>query len=196
TRRLAPAVVFRQGSAWYFPLAVTRAGEVLFDLPLGDFHRIEAVPLDGSQGMRSVVTLTAPPVAMDAGPDDNIYADQLDQAEKILRFSPADRRLERFPLPGREIGYFYSIPLPDGRIVTSRRISGRQRLMVWTPEGVTKPMIQTQEETAGPLTMLGSDRLAFLEGSGTNRTVAIATLDGRVLGKVPQIREDIQALAG
>src|SRR5262245_47846872 len=57
-RRIVPAVSISPAS-WLFPLAVTQdGGSVLFDLPAGNLHRIVAVPRDGSESVRPIVTLT------------------------------------------------------------------------------------------------------------------------------------------
>ena len=120
----------------------------------------------------------------------------MEQSESVTRFSPADRKLERFPIAGREPGFGRVTPLPDGRFVVTRRIAGRERLVAMAPDGVSKPMIPfTQDETTGPMTMLGLDRFAFLIGSGMNRSVAIATLDGRVVQRIESLK-DTQALVG
>src|SRR5262249_8650227 len=86
TRRLAPAVMFPQTRS-SFPLAVTRDGEVLFDLPSGDLHHVVAAHVDGSTGLRSVLTLTGESYYMDVGPDGSLYLEQLDYPTEVLRFS-------------------------------------------------------------------------------------------------------------
>ena len=194
TRRLAPSVVFSR-TDWYFSLAATQ-DEVLFNLPAGDLQQVMAAPLDGSESLRPVFTLTAFPAMLDVGPDGSIYADQFEQSETVTRFSPADDTVERFPIAGREPGFARVTPLPDGRFVVTRRRLGLERLMVMTLDGVSKPMIPfTSEETTGPMTLLGKDRFAFLLGSGATQSVAIATLDGRVVQRLSQLK-DVQVLVG
>ena len=57
-RRIVPTVAISP-PGWVFPLTVTQdGGSVLFDLPAGNLHRIVAVPRDGSEQVRPIVTLT------------------------------------------------------------------------------------------------------------------------------------------
>ena len=56
-------------------LAISPDGQsVLFDLPAGNLHRIVQVSRDGSDVIRSLVTLTAPTAGLDVGPDGSLYA--------------------------------------------------------------------------------------------------------------------------
>ena len=192
TRPLAPTVIFPPTGN--FPLAVTRDGTwVLFDLPAGDLHRIVAAPVDGSIGLRPIAMLTSDLSSLDIDESGNLYVDQVDRPAEMLRYAPAEGRLERFRLAENQ---GQVLPLPDGRLVIGTGGAGGGRLMVMTAGGDAKPLIQTRDETAYPATMLGTDRLAFVQGKGTARTVAIATLDGRVARKLAHVPGDINALAG
>jgi Tol biopolymer transport system component len=193
-RQVAPAAARLGVDDWVFPLAVTRDGKhVLFNLPAGDLRRIVAAPLDGSDRLQTIVTLTELPIYLDAGPDGSIYLDQLDASPELLIYSPADGRQQRFPMsPGSDA----PIPLSDGQLVMTSRSAGRSRLIAMRPGGDGKPFVQTEDETAGPVTMLGRDLVAFLQGSGDSQGIAIATLDGRPLRKLARVKGTIEALAG
>lgn len=191
SRRLAPDVGIPL-AADEFPLALTTDGRnVMFNLPADDLHRIVAVPLDGSSLIRPVATLTEAPWFLDAGADGSIYVDQSKRRGEILRFSPADRKLERFAVADMTV----VLNLPDGRMVVRVRATGRWRLMVLTPGGDPLPFIQTQDETSGPATMLGEDRVAFMLGAGASRSVSIASADGRLIGRIPEAKGAIDSLA-
>jgi len=194
-RLVAPDAARLGADRWVFPLAVTPDGkQVLFNLPAGDLRtRIVAAPMDGSRRLQLIATLTSIPIIMDVGPDGSVYVDQQDQTNEIVRHSPAGSVPERFPLPH---GYGDALPLPDGRVVVRTRTSGRDRLMVLTLGGDAKPFLQIEDETTFPVAVLGEDRLAFLQGSGTNRVVAIAMLDGRPERKLTRIKGSVEMLAG
>jgi hypothetical protein len=191
SRQLAPDVGI-QLVADSFPLALTTdERHVLLNLPANDLHRIVAVPVDGSSLIRPLATLTETPWYLDVGADGSIYVDQSKRRGEILRFSPADRKVERFEVADVSV----ALNLPDGRIVVRVRATGRWRLMVLTPGGDPLPFIQTQDETSQPATMLGEDRVAFMLGAGASRSVGIASVDGRLIGRIPEAKGEVGSLA-
>src|SRR5262245_11955899 len=68
--------------------------------------------------------------------------------------------------------------------------------MVMTLGEDAQPLVQTQDETSAPFTLLGEDRVAFMQRSGGSSSVAIATLDGSPSGRLASVAGDIVALAG
>ena len=194
-RRIVPTVSI--SPVWSFPLAVTQdGGSVLFDLPAGNLHRIVAVPRDGSEQVRPIVALTEQPLYLDSGPDGSLYVDQFDQPTDLLRFSPASGSLERIPLPS---GIMEStLPLPDGRVLLTGRIGGRDRVMEMAPGKDPVPFVATDEETTGPLAMVGEDTFVFIAGTVPTRTLALASVaDGRITRRLTRVDADaIQGLAG
>ena len=184
TRRIAPNVTLAF-ALWSFPLAVSADGQsVLFTLPAGNLQRVVMVPRDGSTGVRTVMTLTQRPVTLDVGPDGSIYTDQLAQPSEVFRFAPTTRTLERIPLPPtHEEGPV--LPLPDNRLLVAMRAGGLDRVMVIAPGKEPVPFIETREETAAPMAMLGSDKVVFLAGTPPNRRVAIASIStGQIIHRL------------
>ena len=187
TRRLAPnlTLTFAQ---WSFPLAVSADGKsVLFIQPAGNLHHVVTVPRDGSAGGRTLLTLTQRPVLLDVGLDGSIYTDQLTQPSEVFRYAPQTRALERIVLPPtHEEGPV--LPLGDDRLLLAMRTGGRDRLMVVTPGKEPVPFIETQEETAAPMAMLGPDKVVFLAGSPPSRKVAVASIaSGQITQRLTQI---------
>jgi len=185
-RRIVPTVAISP-SLSLFPLAVTQdGGSILFDLPAGNLHRIVAVPRDGSEQVRQIVTLTEVPLFLDVGPDGSLYVDQMGQPADLLRFAPASGALERIPLPSGIGGW--SLPLPDGRVLVTGRIVGRDRVMVMAPGKDPVPFVATDEETSGPLAMVGEDTFVFVAGTVPTRTLALASVaDGRITRRLTRV---------
>ena len=196
-RRIVPTAAISAPS-WLFPLAVTQdGGSVLFDLPAGNLHRIVAVPRDGSEQVRQIVTLTEVPLFLDVGPDGSLYVDQIGQPADLLRFTPASGALERIPLPSAIRGD-WMLPLPDGRVLVAGRIVGRDRVMVMAPGKDPVPFVATDEETTGPLAMIGEDTFVFVAGTVPTRRLALASVaDGRITRRLTRVDAGaIRGLAG
>ncbi len=182
-RRLAPELPIVQSSQ-LFPLAVTPDGQsVLIDLPSGNLHRIVAIPRSGTGSIRTLITLTSAPWALDAAPDGSLYVDQVNRPLEILRFPKSGGTPE--VLASLE---FYSqefappVEFPDGRFVLPTLISGRPRLLLGKPGGSFVPLLETNEDTAPPVARVGNDEVALMIGSPPARALAIASVkEGRIL---------------
>jgi sugar lactone lactonase YvrE len=201
-RRIVPTVAISP-PGWGFPLTVTPdGGSVLFDLPAGNLHRIVAVPRDGSGQVRPIVTLTELPLWLDVGPDGSLYVDQIDQPADLLRFSPVSGALERIPVPSVYASNLANtqsaLPLPDGRVLLTGRIVGRDRILVMAPGKDPVPFVATDEETTGPLAMVGEDAFVFVAGTVPTRTLALASVaDGRISRRLARVNANaILGVAG
>ncbi|MBI3665202.1 MAG: protein kinase [Acidobacteria bacterium] len=183
TRRLAPGLSIALPSA-AFPLAVeSRGPSVLIDLPAGSLHRIVAIPRDGSDSVRTLITLTIAPWYMDTGPDGSLYLDQVDRTAEFLRFSVSGGVPER--VASSATGGDLALPLPDGRVLLLSRPAGRERLLVVMPGKDPIPFLDTSEETALPGSLVGDREVAFLIGPPADRTIAIASIaDGRIVRRL------------
>ena len=181
-RSLASAASFELNDDWSFPLALTRDGtEVLVDIVSGNLHRIVALPRSGSGAPRPLLPLIGQPLAIDTGSDGAIYTDLVEQPAEILISDSAVRDVERVvianPAPSmRQAGL---LPLPDGRILMAERVAGRNRLVGFLRDGTVSRLLETQEETSGPMALVGRDRIAFILGSPPNRVLALASTSDR-----------------
>jgi len=142
-----------------------------------DLYRVVTVPRDGG----SVVTLFSMsnrPGTLDIALDGSVYLDQPDNRREVLCFPVSGGAAERLASPR---GLPEAIPLPEGRILLDVKLAGRHRLLMARPGHDPSPFVDTEEETSAPMTMLGDREVAFLAGSGPDRTVAIASIaDSRI----------------
>ena len=65
--------------------------------------------------------------------------------------------------------------LPDGRAVTPASSFGRTRLMAVEKGKDPVPLVNTQEETAAPMTLAGPSEIAFVIGAAPHSTFALAS---------------------
>jgi len=86
--------------------------------------------------------------------------------------------------------------LPDGRAVWAERTASRARLILVEPGKDPSPLINSTEETAGPMTPVGSDQVAFMIGPQPRHTVALAALSNdRITRRLSFDRGEVTALA-
>lgn len=197
-RRLAPDLVIRP-AADYVALSSGSSGDsVLIAVPEGDLHRIVEIPRDGSNGRRTVLSLTAVPWFLDAATDGSIYVDQTSRPFAVLEIpaagGPPNRLAES---PGfHNYARGGALPLPDGRIVVASRVGTRERLLVTEAGDMLLPLIDTTENTSFPAAVLGQGELAFVEGVGPSARLAIASLPGgRIVRRLEVPPGEITALA-
>jgi hypothetical protein len=192
-RRVAPELAITP-AFWRFPLAVSADGkEILFDLIARDLHRVVAVPSDGSNGMRTVVTLTSGAMGLDVGRDGSVYVDQGSQPSEVVWYAPATKRFERMPVPKSEGGV---LALPDGRVLVTTHAGG-WRVLVVVAGQEARPLIDTPAETNDPMTQVGPDHVALVLGTAPNRKVVlVSTATGQIARTVDSIdAEKVQQLA-
>jgi hypothetical protein len=70
--------------------------------------------------------------------------------------------------------------------------------MVMAPDKDPVPFVATEEETTGPLSMIGADTFVFVVGTFPARTLALASVaDGRITRRLTRVDADaIQGVAG
>ncbi len=91
-----------------------------------------------------------------------------------------------------------AIPLPGGGILAAVLIVGQSRVVTMAPGKDPVPLLETTEETRGPLAMLGRDRVLLILGSPPNQSLAIVSLaDGRLVRRLEHVDGGtVQAVAG
>jgi len=183
TRMLAPEGT--PGLRPSFPLAVHPDNRwFLYNLPAGNLYRIVAAPRDGGKALRTVTTFTTMAYLMDVGPDESLYVDQMDRPGEVMRFSASGGATERIAV-AQAPGIPVVLPLPEGRVLFSARVGGKDQLLVAGPGKDPVPLVDTQEEAAAPAALVGDGEIAFLAGSAPNRTIVIASAaDGRILRRL------------
>ena len=201
TRRIANGISIPHN--WNFPMAVTADGNsVLFDFPAGNLHRIVTARRNGSDEIRILFTLTSTPATLDAGSDGSVYVDLSDRPAEVVRYSSASGDAERFPLPNalrtEDTVNFRIVPLPDRRVLVATRVAGRGQIMAVEVGRDAVPFVATDQESGGPIAMVGRDHVAFMVGTIPNQAIALATTaDGRMTGQLKGVDvTNIEALAG
>jgi len=170
-----------------FALAVTPDNQsALIDLPSGDLHRIVSIPRSGSAPARTLFSLTVVPWFLDAATDGSIYVDQLERPEEVLRFPVSGGAPEVLAsTPAFPEGNPSSAELPDGRFLLPALFSGHASILMGRPGGNFVPFADTTEQTFLPATRVGSDEVAFVAGTGAERTIAVASVHGgRILHRL------------
>ena len=144
----------------------------------GDADRVLRVPLNGRSPVATLLTLMNHAEYLDVGKDGAIYVDQRERPTEVFRVAPDGRALEHLaevaPLSGT-----VALSLPDGRVLANTRIGGRDRIMLAALGKDMTPFIDTQEQTARPLAIVGDSLVALMVGADANRTIALASIANR-----------------
>jgi hypothetical protein len=180
-------------------LAPARDGKsLLLSLVAGNMGKVAKLPLDGRGGARTLLTVSGHPEYIDSGPDEAVYLDEHTTAMNSLRITQASGRAQREgTVPVAELpSPFFAAVLGDGRTVFAKYAGGRSRLMAFDGARESAALVNTTEETAGPVAPVGSREVAFLVGPEPRRTIALATLaNGRITRRLGFDHGTINALA-
>jgi hypothetical protein len=190
SRVLAPEAKF--GTA---AIAIAPGGDsVLAVLRAGDLFQLSEIARDGKSPPRTLFTLSSFVWFLDASPsasgDGSIYLDQVYRPFDVLRFPVAGGIPERVVEVSRGGS---PIPLPDGRIAYEASVASRGTVMITRPGKNAIPLIETEEETQGPLALAGKDLIAMRIGKPgggyKNKMVALVSVaDGRVVQRLESTR--------
>jgi len=189
-------------SGFYSTVAPTRDGkDAVISTMRGNIYRVAAVPLDGHGPTRTLLEMVHPVLSLDTGPDGSIYLDQNDRGSELVRFSAQGGHAEKVaaisnPAVGQHDEGEYFTVLPDGRVVWAEQTTSRTRLILVGPGKDPSPLISATEDTAGPMTPVGSDQLAFMVGTQPRHTIALAALsNGRIIRRLPFDQGEVTNLA-
>ena len=169
--------------------AWTVAGDgesVLAALPAGSITRIVTIPTSGQSAARTLFTVTSSVWYLEAARDQGLFVNLVDRPLELVRLSSGgagpSERIASFPVGG---GHDQILLLPDGRTVAPARASGRTRLMAAEKGKDPLPLVNTQEETAAPMTLAGPREIAFVIGPSPHNTIALAeTATGRIVRRI------------
>jgi hypothetical protein len=200
TRRLAANVsVFSGAYTFDVPLAVTPDGNwVVFVVKAADQFRVVATPRQSSNRVQTLFTVTAQPNNIDVARDGAIYVDQVSPGTEIGRISKNGQEVRFAELANLPLGVG-ALPLPDGRVLAEVRAGGTSRVVAVTPGREPAPFVPTlDDETLGPIAMLGPGHVIFLVGAAGQRQVAVASIaDGLLVRRLARINgNDVTAIAG
>jgi hypothetical protein len=169
--------------------AWTVAGDgenVLAALPAGSITRIVAIPTSGHSAARTLFTVTSSVWYLEAARDQGLFVNLVDRPLELVRLSSGgagpSERIASFPAGG---GHDQILLLPDGRTVAPARASDHIRLMAAAKGKDPLPLVNTQEETAAPMTLAGPREIAFVIGPSPHNTIALAeTATGRIIRRI------------
>ncbi|TLY38343.1 MAG: hypothetical protein E6K60_01520 [Nitrospirae bacterium] len=159
-----------------------------------DLTKVLRIDLDDPSHVRTVLALQQSPSQIDVALDGSLYVQQSSRPADIVKFSSSGGNLERLnafrnlrpPPYGVSTATLHTA---EGRSLITALIGGRRRLMVADPGKEPLPFVETDEETSGPATLVGNDRVAFMIGSGDTRRIAIASLrDGRIIKRLEDVK--------
>ena len=182
-------------------VAVARDGRsVLASVRSGNLVRVVTIPTDGQGGTHTALTLMGEGSSeLDAGPDGGIYAAAVNHVFGIVRFPFRGGHAEKIaalPDVSRMADGVGAAALPDGRIVVASAVKGHSRLMALEAGKTPRALIQTREDTAGPVTAVGARDVALLIGPEPRQTIALAEIaSGRITRRLPFGKGRIRSLA-
>ncbi|MSV32795.1 MAG: hypothetical protein EXQ57_09770 [Bryobacterales bacterium] len=90
---------------------------VLFSLAAGDATRIVIIPIDGSPGMRTLLTLNSQTFGTDVARDGTLFIAHQDRTGEVLRLSPSGGARDIVALQPTGAINPIALALPDGRAV-------------------------------------------------------------------------------
>ena len=161
--------------------------EILLVSLSGDSNSVVQIPRDGGPG-RILFSTTSNIWDVSAAADGSIYIDQVLRPHEIIRVGTTQANLEHVLTtvkfdeePTRDM----ALPLPDGRLI----VPGNKQLLVVKPGSQATPFIQTKDAATAPMTMVGTNEIAFILGRGPSAKLAIANAtDGRILRRFEKVQ--------
>jgi serine/threonine protein kinase len=168
------------------PLAVTPDDRFAITvLQAGDVTQVVRVPLTGDAPVQTVLTLTERPYGLDIDKDGTLFIDQFHRPLEMLRFPEREGTVEQIATvsQGRLLE---PVELPDGRVLLSSTVFGRDRLLLSSRGKDGKeptPLLDEGAPAHPPAALVGSNRLAFLADTATEgrRQVMLAQIeDGQI----------------
>jgi eukaryotic-like serine/threonine-protein kinase len=148
---------------------------------VGDVWEIAAVPTSGDGPPRPIISFPKPSnvYGINAASDGSVYFDYMMRPSSILQFDPAGKNLSQTVVTLEGAGL---IPLGKDAFLIDHFESGKFRLKVFRVGSGSQDLLESSEESSGPVAKVGSDSVAFLVGSPGRQNIAIAKLrDGRIL---------------
>jgi eukaryotic-like serine/threonine-protein kinase len=163
--------------------------------PVGDIWNIAAVPISDDGPPRTIISFPKPRniYGINAAADGSVYFDYMMRPSSILQFDPSGKVLSQTAVSIEGGGL---IPLGKDLFLIDHFESGKWRLKVFRAGVGSQDLLQSSEESSGPVAKVGSDSVAFLIGSPGKRNIAIATVrDGRVIKRFHFDASSVRSIA-
>ena len=162
---------------------------------VGDVWDIAAVPIAADGPPRPIISFPKPTniYGINAASDGSVYFDYMMRPSSILQFDPSGKNLAQTVVTIEGAGL---IPLGKDAFLIDRFESGKWQLKLFRAGVGSQDLLQSSEESSGPVTKVGSDSVAFLLGSPGRQNIAIATLrDGRIMKRFHFDASSVRSLA-
>jgi predicted Ser/Thr protein kinase len=163
--------------------------------PVGDVWDIAAVPISGDGPPRTIISFPKPTniYGINAASDGSVYFDYMMRPSSILQFDPSGKSLSQTVVTVEGGGL---IPLGKDAFLIDHFESGKWRLKVFKSGVGSQDLLQSSEESSGPVTKVGTDSVAFLIGPWGRQNIAIATLrEGRIVKRFHFDASSVRSLA-
>jgi Tol biopolymer transport system component len=176
---------------------IARGGKsILAAAPAGALTRVLEIPMGGSGGEKVLYTVTSDVWMLEAAPDGAIYTNVVDRPVDVVRLALDGAAEEK-------IGTFTRVQKPDilalladGGVVVPAGAPGHIRLMVAAKGKDPAPLVNTAEETAAPVTPVGTREIAFMIGREPRQMIALADIaTGRILRRLAGDKGAVVSLA-
>jgi eukaryotic-like serine/threonine-protein kinase len=169
----------------YIPMAAAIGGSDLFIATADDdVFRVFRVPLDNSTPPTTVLVLPTLPV-IDVTRDGTLYVEMRQRPMEMWHVGSTGNATSIGGPPNSDVSRASVAPLADGRLLIATRIGGREQVMVAAAGKPAVPLVDSADETSGPIAAIEGNHAAFLIGPADRREIVIAsTVDGRVRSRI------------
>ena len=154
---------------------------VLLSVRDANTFRLLRIAPDGASRAESLMTFLAAPHPS-VSPSGGIYVTTEERPYELLRFTERGASMERLELGTSLTGP--GLALPDGRALVTSRIGGKSRVVATAVGKVPVNLVQTDEDTAEPMTVLGADKVAMMFGAGLRDIAVVSIVTGAIVKRV------------
>ena len=162
---------------------------------VGDQWQIAAIPRSGAGAPRALISFPKPHnvYGIDAAHDGSVYFDYMMRQSSVLQFDPAAKTLSETVAT---IDGLTMVPLDQGSFVFLRFEGGKGHLKLFRAGLGSRNLLETSEESSGPVARVGAASVAFLLGPASAQHIAIATLrEGRIVKRFTFPASSVNSIA-
>jgi predicted Ser/Thr protein kinase len=161
---------------------------------VGDEWEIAAVPRSGEGVPHVLISFPRPHNiwGIDAARDGSVYFDYMVRQSSVLQFDTTAKAVSETVVTTEG----KMLPLEEGSFLLDRTEGGKRHLKVFHAGAGERNLLESSEESSGPMARIGADSVAFLLGAHDAPRIAIATLrDGRIVKRFPFDAASVRSIA-
>jgi sugar lactone lactonase YvrE len=162
---------------------------------VGDEWAIAAIPRSGAGAPRPLISFPKPHnvYGIDAARDGSVYFDYMMRQSSVLEFDTAGKVLSEAVAT---IDGLAMVPVDKGSFVFFRFEGGKGHLKLFRVGLGSRNLLETSEESFGPVARIGAASVAFLLGPGSTQHIAIASLrEGRIVKRFAFDASSVNSIA-